>query len=91
MSRSYKKYPVIYYEGKEDTKYMNRQLRRTKGEVPKGNKYKKLQRHWLWHPCRWTKEDAINDYESGEYSYLKMKFPTLKSYLNYWAKCVRRK
>ena len=59
MSRSYKKYPVIYYEGKEDTKYMNRQLRRTKGEVPKGKKYKKLQRHWLWHPCRWTKEDAI--------------------------------
>ena len=37
MSRSYKKYPVIYYEGKEDTKYMNRQLRRIKGEVPKGN------------------------------------------------------
>lgn len=70
---------------------MNRQLRRTKGEVPNGNKYKKFQRHWLWYPRRWTKEDAINDYESGEYPYIQMEFPTLESYLNYWAKCVRRK
>ena len=91
MSRSYKRYPVIYYEGRENTKYMNRQLRRTKSEVPKGNKYKKFQRHWLWHPCRWTKEDAIRDYESNKYPYLHGKFPTLKSYLNYWAKRVRRK
>lgn len=95
MSRSYRKYPVLYYEGKEDKHRMNRAFRRTMKhnyeKLPKGNGYRKTQPHYLWHPVRWSKEKAVHEYNSNEYPFILSEFDSLEDYIRYWEKCVKRK
>lgn len=92
MSRSYKKNPIVYYESRDNKRYLNCQLRRKKLEkIPKGKAYKKQIPHWNGFPHRWTKGEAIQEYKSGNYPWLLRNFPTLESYLKYWAKCAYRK
>lgn len=39
----------------------------------------------------WTWEEARKDWEEEKNSYLKRRYPTLKSYYRYWLKCTKGK
>ena len=102
MSRSYRKNPIIKDNGKskkEMKSLANRKVRRKLNDsdfnISNGNAYKKEFESWdiADFISRWTKEDAIKEYESKskKYRWFKEEWPTLEDYLNYWEKTMHRK
>ncbi len=94
MSRSYKKHNRVKDPANKGMKrYANKKVRHTKN-VPNGKAYKKLFESWDisdWNWI-WTKEQAIEDYNSApEDSWIKKHYETLEKYLMYWEKCTKRK
>lgn len=91
MGKSYKRYPIVRQE-RENYHYLNRQIRRDKlAKIPKGGSYRRHRPHWNTWAYRWTKEQAIQEYESNEFNWINEKFPTLEDYLNYWESITLRK
>lgn len=89
MSKSYRRYPIVIQE-KEDCHYLNRRLRHDKlADVPKGGSYKKYAGKACTWTYRWTKEQAIRQYQEDEW--VRTRFPTLEQWLNYWKTCCIRK
>ena len=102
MSRSYRKNPIIKDNGKskkEMKSLANRKIRRKLNDpdfnMADGKAYKKEFESWdiADFISRWTKEDAIKEYESKskKYPWFKEEWPTLEDYLNYWEKTMHRK
>ena len=99
MSRSYKKHPINKDGGKskkEIRSLANRKVRRKLSDpnfgIANGKAYKKEFESWDIADCisRWTKEEAIAEYEEGKFID-KERFPTLESWINFWEKCMIRK
>ena len=95
MSRSYKKYPIVKDScDKAMKRFANKKVRHIEELPKKGNAYKKCFESydicdWKW---EWTREEAINEYESAdENSYIRKRYETLEKYLLYWEKCTKRK
>lgn len=101
MSRSYKRNYRVKDHNKGQKQIANQRLRRNKNKYLKlkGGEYKKLYPQWdiCDYNWRWPKEEAILDWEEEEsesfhgYAWRHKEFKTLKNWLNYWEKCVRRK
>ena len=102
MSRSYRKNPIVKENGKskkEMKSLANRKVRRKLNDpdfnIADGKAYKKEFESWdiADFISRWTKEDAIKEYESKskKYRWFKEEWPTLDDYLNYWEKTMHRK
>lgn len=102
MSRSYRKNPIVKDNGKskkEMKSLANRKVRRKLNDpdfnIADGKAYKKEFESWdiADFISRWTKEDAIKEYESKskKYRWFKEEWPTLDDYLNYWEKTMHRK
>ena len=105
MSRSYKKNPYVTDHKRRSTKQSkriaNRKVRRrlydedTLGRI----QHKKYTESWDICDYKWrmSREEAIKWYEkrikddSLRGDYVRRRFPTLESWLNYWEKCYRRK
>lgn len=97
MSRSYKKNPFATDHKCRTTKInkrlANKRFRRTLQLYQNGN-YKKCNESWdiCDYKKRITKDAAINWYiNECDSTYIKGKYPTLESYLNFWAKYAIRK
>lgn len=103
MSRSYKKHPVST-DGRrgrvKEKRRANKIFRKYENEndIKQARaQYKKVSCSWDIHDyiSRMSYNEAISWYTeriSDEYSeYFKKSFPTLKSWLNYWEKCYKRK
>lgn len=85
MSKSYRKYPLLRVEKKEDYRKMNRQLRHDKlAKLPNGGSYKKYTSRWNNWAYRWTWKQALEDYYNLNYSF---KY-TLEEWRRYWEKIV---
>lgn len=102
MSKSYRKNPIVKDNGKskkEMKSLANRKVRRKLNDpdfnIADGKAYKKEFESWdiADFISRWTKEDAIKEYESKskKYRWFKEEWPTLEDYLNYWEKTMHRK
>ena len=102
MSKSYRKNPIVKDNGKskkEMKSLANRKVRRKLNDpdfnIADGKAYKKEFESWAIADfiSRWTKEDAIKEYESKskKYRWFKEEWPTLEEYLNYWEKTMHRK
>lgn len=102
MSRSYKKNPITKDNGKSKktaktfaVRKTRRKLKNLDYEIANGKAYRKEFESWeiADYVTRWTKEDAINEYESksNKYCWFREQWPTLEDYLNYWEKCMHRK
>lgn len=102
MSKSYRKNPIVKDNGKskkEMKSLANRKVRRKLNDpdfnIADGKAYKKEFESWdiADFISRWTKEDAIKEYESKskKYRWFKEEWPTLDDYLNYWEKTMHRK
>jgi hypothetical protein len=99
MSRSYKKTPVIKDNGKSKkisktfaVRKTRRKLKNLDYEIADGKAYRKEFESWeiADYVSRWTKEKAIQEYETNQYID-KKRFPTLQSWINYWEKYMYRK
>ena len=91
MGKSYKKFPILHQEKKDDCHKLNRQIRHMKleDEIPGHAAYKKIasgHRGWSY---IWTKEQAIQEY--NQYEHIRKRYKTLDDWLNYWKSCVVRK
>ena len=98
MSRSYKKNPFVTDKnnkriGKRLAKKRVRKLALSEDALggSKSAQYKKVYPQYdicdyCWY---WTKEDAIKDWQETER--LQQLYPTLELFLEYWAKCSKRK
>ena len=97
MSRSYHKHPMMRIENRTyNHKDMNRSFRRTSVEdtPANGNAYKrcgKVNNNWDWKPFRYTKKDAIKEWERRERENHNFEHYTLEEYLQKWEKWCRRK
>lgn len=100
MGKSVKKTPIIKDNGKgkkKDKALANRATRRKLKDpdfsIPDGKSYKKEYESYRIadYVCRWTKEEAIEEYNKISSFIDKQKYPTLESFLNYWKKCMLRK
>ena len=102
MGKSYRKNPIVKDNGKskkEMKSLANRKVRRKLNDpdfnIADGKAYKKEFESWdiADFISRWTKEDAIKEYESKskKYRWFKEEWPTLDDYLNYWEKTMHRK
>lgn len=102
MSRSYRKNPIVKDNGKskkEMKSLANRKVRRKLNDpdfdIADGKAYRKEFESWdiADFISRWTKEDAVKEYESKskKYPWFKKEWPTLEDYLNYWEKTMHRK
>ena len=97
MSRSYKRIPICKDNGKghkEAKRLANKRFRRSNIDaISKSNFYKKYSESYdiADYICYWPKERAINEYQNGFNEYLKAKYPTLDSFLQYWEKCMIKK
>ena len=96
MSRSYKKHPYVTDNSSSgvNKRIANRTFRRNKTKLYQGGNYKKA--YCSYNICdyrwRWTEQDAIEYYYSiPPDCYLRRKYPTLDSYLEYQKKCCVRK
>ena len=109
MSRSYKKNPVSKDNQRGGAQYAKRRSAHRSRNLPVESEdgetlmssrsaFKKIFRDQYDihdYVYRWSREEAIVEYESAqkspeEYRWMK-RYPTLESFLNYWEKCVRRK
>lgn len=102
MSRSYRKHPIKKDNGhskKEMRTLANRTVRRRLNNpdytIANGKAYRKEFESWniADYITRWTKEEAIAEYEEScaEYPWFKEEWPTLESFINFWEKCMHRK
>ena len=98
MSRSVKKHPVCT-DGrpgttKEIKKYANKAVRKADfDEIPlKGKGYRKKFQTYDIHDWihRWTKEQAIKDWEESQ-NHKWWEKRSFEEYMNYWEKCCKRK
>ena len=97
MSRSFKKTPIS--KDNEKSSARNKALanrafrRRNKSTLYQRKTYKKCYDSWEIHDyvSLYTKEQAIEDYFRHQRRYIRIGYPTLESWLNYWEKCYRRK
>lgn len=103
MSRSYKKNPFVTDQS-QGTKSMKRLANRTvrrklkdMDELPARLPHKKMTESWMICDYKWrmTEEEAIEWYfykmEYDASDWFKKHYPTLESWLKYWAKCYKRK
>ena len=109
MSRSYKKNPVAKDNQRGGAQYAKRRSAHRSRNLPiesedgetlmsSRSAFKKIFRDQYDihdYVYRWSKEEAIAEYEAAqkapeEYRWMQ-RYPTLESFLNYWEKCVRRK
>lgn len=99
MSRSYKKNPITKDNGKSKKTAKTFAVRKTRRklkdldyDIADGKAYRKEFESWAIadYVTRWTKEKAIQEYETNQYID-KKRFPTLQSWINYWEKCMHRK
>lgn len=85
--KSYKKFPIVRQE-KEDYRYLNRQLRHDKlAEIPKGGSYRKLNikaHEWAY---RWSREQAIQDW--NEKTWIRERY-SYDEWMNYWKSLLRK-
>ena len=95
MSRSYKKNPFVTQKNnkRKGKRFANKRVRKVASEESLGGKsaYKKVYQtydicDYCWY---WTKEDAIRNWYETER--LQELYPTLEIFLEYWAKCAKRK
>ena len=101
MSRSYKKNPFVTDHKcgttKDSKRIASRRVRRRVKEdedMPARLPHKKMTESWDICDYKWreTREEAINWYlNECQNEYILKRYPTLKSYLNFWEKCHRRK
>lgn len=100
MGKSVKKTPIIKDNGKgkkKDKALANRATRRKLKDpdfsISDGKSYKKEYESYRIadYVCRWTQEEAIEEYNKINSFIDKRKYPTLESFLNYWKKCMLRK
>lgn len=104
MSRSYKKFPVLKDYSRNSTKFAKRQASKafrkkigSEESMPARPQHKKYTSSYniFDYITRMTRSEAIEWYYyriNERYGELFQKsFPTLESWLNYWAKCYRRK
>lgn len=100
MSRSYKRNYRTKDHNKGQKELANRKIRRVNKLYPfKGGNYKKL--YPTWDICDynwiWTEKEAIDSWYEEESKHYKgqawrhKRFGTLEKWLQYWAKCVKRK
>ena len=96
MSRSYKKNPFTTDQRNKriGKRFANKRVRKSAFEDAlqgKSADYKKLYEQYdiCDYRWRWSKEDAIKDYYENER--LQQLYPTLELFLEYWAKCSKRK
>jgi transposase len=90
MGKSYKKYPLLIQDKRQDYRLLNRQLRYDKSaELPNGSAFKKHRPHWYSWSYRWSREQAIQTYR--EEPRIQKQFLTLEEWLNYWESCTIRK
>lgn len=65
--------------------------------MPARNQYRKYTESWDICDYKWRMSRAeaiewyVNKEAEGATEYFKKRYPTLKSWLNYWEKCHRRK
>ena len=98
MSRSYKRNPVCTdgkpHSTQESKKFANKRVRNTDfDDLPrKGKGYKKVYESYDIHDWRnrWTEEEAKKDWERSRKRHYWFN-KTFKEYMNYWAKCCKRK
>lgn len=100
MSRSYKKTPVVK-DNRRSKKWKkalaNRTVRRKLNDpeygMADGRAYKKEYESWniADYVIRWTKEEAIAEYNAANNFIDKDRFPTLESWIEWWEKCMKRK
>lgn len=96
MSRSYKKFPCVTDSRTPGTKhskrFANKKVRHTKN-IPSGGAYKQIYESWDIRDYKWiwTWQEAKEDWEEKENSYLRKHYPTLQSYYRYWLKCAKSK
>ena len=97
MSRSYKKSPFVTdkYNKRKGKHFANKRVRKLDlSEDALGGKsvqYKRVYPQYdicdyCWY---WTKEEAIKNWQETER--LQQLYPTLELFLEYWAKCSKRK
>lgn len=103
MSRSYKKNPWVTDHKRKTTKQSKRLANKTfRRKIGRENDMAARPQHKKYTDsydiCDWkmrmTREEAINFYlyECDDFNpYIKRRYPTLKSWLNYWEKCYHRK
>ena len=98
MSRSYKKTPICKDNGigKNAKRSANKIVRRANEEnikAGKSNSYRKQSNSYDIHDyvSYWSREEAIKAYNEDKGGRWHKMFPTLESFLNYWAKCYQRK
>ena len=93
MAKSYKKYPKVKHERltKSDKTILNKRLRHIDIYIAyKGSQYKKQLPNRVWQ-YRWSWEEALQDYLSGEHLWMNEEFPTISEFRNYYERCVIRK
>lgn len=93
MSRSFKKSDWVKDPNNKNMKrFANKKVRHS-NDIPSGGAYKKLFCSWNIsdYKWRWTKQEAIREYNKGLHSKYLDRFTTLEEYLKYWEKCVKRK
>lgn len=103
MSRSYKKNPFVTDQS-QGTKSMKRlasrkvrRLIKNEEDMPARLPYKKMTESWMICDYKWrmTEAEAIEWYKykmANEASdWFKRHYPTLESWMKYWAKCYKRK
>lgn len=87
MSKSYKRFPIVRQKT-EDYRYLNRQLRHDKlAEIPKGGSYRKLKtkaHEWAY---RWSREQAIQDW--NENTWIRERY-SYDKWMNYWSSFLRK-
>ena len=101
MSRSYKKNPWVTDHHRKSTKiskkFANKYFRnQIKSDKHMSNKPNHKKYYCSWDICdfrwMWTEKEAREDYENGKLSrYIYKQYPTIEDWLNYWAKCCKRK
>ena len=95
MSRSYKKSPYVTDHHRKSSK-INKRIAKDMPARPQHRKYTESY-NICDYKFRMSKEEAIKWYEkrikddSLRGDYVRERFPTLESWLNYWEKCYRRK
>jgi hypothetical protein len=93
MMHSYNRSPYIKDHNRKHKRFANKRVRRHLN-IPSGSSYKRIYQSWniCDYKWLWTKRDAIKEYTLRcTNDYFKRQYPTLELYLDYWARCVRRK
>ena len=96
MSRSYKKHPWVTDDStprtKNEKRIANKRVRH-KEDTLNGGSYKHAYESRAIKDSKymWTWEEAEEEWENGNNTHLKRRYPTLKAYYRYWLKCTKGK